>query len=229
MSLIHSGLRAVFFDAVGTLIVPRIGAPEVYRTLAAKQGVQLDANLVRERFVAAYRVEEASDRAAGWVTSEERERERWRAIVTTTLSDLPDPEAGFLELFEHFARPDSWRLNDGAATVLESFAERGLILGLGTNYDSRVERVIAGLPELSRIADRAAISAAVGFRKPAVEFFRRVTQFAGCSPHDILFVGDDLENDYDGARSSGLEALLLDPKGEANVERRIASLVELIG
>ena len=62
------------------------------------------------RFVEAYRTQELIDRAAGWVTSEERERDRWRSIVAATLRGVPDPDACFRELFDHFAKPTSWRL-----------------------------------------------------------------------------------------------------------------------
>jgi putative hydrolase of the HAD superfamily len=209
MSLIPTGVRAVYFDAVGTLIFPHPPAHEVYATLAAKQGVILDPKAVRERFLAAYRVEEHADRANGWITSEERERTRWRTIVTSALAGLPDPEAGFLELWEHFAQPGSWTVNPDAASVLNEIAGRGLILGMGTNYDSRVVRVVAGLPDLAPVAKRLVVSAAVGFRKPAAGFFRELLRLAGCDPSEVLFVGDDPENDYDGARAAGLHAVLL--------------------
>jgi putative hydrolase of the HAD superfamily len=226
MSLVPPGIRAAFFDAVGTLIFPSPPAHEVYAAVAARQGATLDPLVVREQFVAAYKQEEAADRTSGWRTSEERERTRWRTIVTSALAELPDPEGGFLDLFEHFAQPASWQVNPDAAAVLDAFTHRGLILGMGTNYDSRVERVVAGLPDLVPVAGRLVISAAVGFRKPAVEFFQKVIRAAGCAPHEILFVGDDPENDFDGARAAGLHAILLDPKNPGS--GRIASLLELL-
>jgi putative hydrolase of the HAD superfamily len=45
----------------------------------------------------------------------------------------------------------------------------------------------------------------------------------------VLFVGDDLGNDYEGATAAGLPALLLDPQGRyPHVPHRIASLAELV-
>ena len=38
-----------------------------------------------------------------------------------------------------------------------------------------------------------------------MEFFREVIRVADCEPGEILFVGDDVENDYEGARRAGLE------------------------
>ena len=224
---VHPGIRAVFFDAVGTLLFPDPLAPEVYRRIAEKQGVELPFEVVRERFHAAYRLEEEADLATGWTTSEERERERWHKIVTFTLHSLPDPEAGFLDLFEHFAQPTSWRLHDDAKRVFDALQQRSVKLGLGTNFDSRVHRVIAGFPTLAPLHGRVVVSSAVGFRKPAKEFFDEVVRVAGCAANEVLFVGDDLRNDYEGARAAGLAAVLFDPLERSTVER-IPSLLELI-
>jgi putative hydrolase of the HAD superfamily len=228
MSLwVHPGIRAVAFDAVGTLLFPNPSATEIYRTLAERQGVALAGDDVRQRFVDSYRVEEEADRANGWITSERRERQRWHTIVTTTLHQLPDPEAAFDELFEHFALPSAWQLHEEATAVFAVLHSRGIVLALGTNYDARINRVVAGMPGLAPLADRIVVSAAVGFRKPAAEFFREVTRVVGCQPNEVLFVGDDVENDFDGAQAAGLESVLFDPAIRSNLPRRIARLSEL--
>src|SRR5687768_12711005 len=115
--LLSSSTKAVVFDAVGTLIFPSPGAPAVYAAHAADQGVALPTNDVRGRMIAAYAREEAIDRDAGWVTSEDREITRWRRIVAAALPELPDTEASFKVLFEHFARPDAWEVNPDAQPV----------------------------------------------------------------------------------------------------------------
>jgi putative hydrolase of the HAD superfamily len=98
---------------------------------------------------------------------------------------------------------------------------------MGTNYDSRVRSVIAGLPGLAPLQDRVVVSAAIGFRKPAPEFFQEVARTMGCEPRHVLFVGDDVENDFEGASAAGMEAVLLDPRGQSTLPRRIERLREL--
>jgi putative hydrolase of the HAD superfamily len=225
---IHSGTRAVVFDAVGTLIHPKPSAIEIYQSLAARQGVEIGETVIRERFIAAYRAEEAIDRAAGWMTSEDRERRRWHTIVTSTLAALPDPDSAFVELFEHFSRPSAWQVPSDCDSLLHVLNERGLILGMGTNYDSRVESVIAGLPVLAPLRDRLVVSAAIGYRKPAAQFFQELVRTVGCESRQVLYVGDDVENDYKGAIAGGLEAVLFDPAGKSSASRRIERLAELI-
>ncbi|HXD87198.1 MAG TPA: HAD-IA family hydrolase [Urbifossiella sp.] len=228
MSLwVHPGIRAVAFDAVGTLLFPNPSATEIYRALAERQGVTLAGDDVRRRFVEAYRIEEEADRANRWITSEQRERQRWYTIVTTTLHQLPDPEAAFEELFEHFALPSAWQLHEEAAAAFAALQSRGIVLALGTNYDARINRVVVGMPGLEPLAERVVVSAAVGFRKPAAEFFQEVVRVLGCRSDEVLFVGDDLQNDYDGAQAAGLESVLFDPAIRSNLPRRIARLSEL--
>jgi putative hydrolase of the HAD superfamily len=220
-------IRAVFFDAVGTVLFPVPGAPQIYAETAAAFGLSADPVDVLTRFKAAFRREEEVDRAAGWVTSELREEERWRAIVTESLPGAP---AGVFErLYGHFAKPEAWQVPDGFSTVSEELAERGLVLGLASNYDSRLESVLAGRPELARLRERVVVSSGVGVRKPGAGFFAEVLARSGCLPHEILFVGDDIENDYEGATAAGFQAVLLDPAGKCpQVPRRIASLADLL-
>jgi putative hydrolase of the HAD superfamily len=227
---IPAGTRAVFFDAVGTLLFPEPPAAVVYAGVARRAGVELPPAEVKARFLAAYRAEEAVDRLAGWVTGEERETARWRRIVADTLREVPNPDACFRELFDHFSKPAVWRVAPDAGLVLSRLRDRGLILGMGSNYDSRLLTVLDGFPELSPLRDRVVVSAAVGFRKPAAEFFREVVRAANCEPGEVLFVGDDVENDYDGATAAGLRAVLLDTREkDSEAERRIRRLGELGG
>src|SRR5262249_40681717 len=153
-----------------------------------------------------------TDRRNGWRTDEEREVRRWRQVVGRVLDDVHDPEGCFRELFRHFARPDAWRCDPDAAAVLPELAARGLVLGLASHYDERLRSVLAGKPELRRL-QHVVISAEVGWRKPAAEFFAVVCAAAGMTPEQIVLVGDDLGNDYDGARAAGLRAVLFDPRG----------------
>ncbi len=69
------------------------------------------------------------------------------------------------------------------------------------------------------------VSSAVGWRKPAPEFFHAVAETLQLPANAILYVGDDRGNDYVGAVNAGMRALLLDPKrqhldlGPARLER----------
>lgn len=230
MPHITPNTRAVFFDAVGTLIHPRPSAPTVYAAVAARYGLSLSAADVRERFIAAYQKEEAADVASNWATSEARERERWHTIVCETLLGVTDSEACYRELFDHFARPEAWEPDADVGAVLSALAARGLVLGMGSNYDERLWPVLAGFAQLDALKPRVIISSEVGLRKPGAGFFAEVLRAAGCAPGEVLFVGDDFDNDYTGATAAGLRAVLLDPHDRyAHVPHRASRLADLLG
>jgi putative hydrolase of the HAD superfamily len=208
MSPLGPGVRAVFFDAVGTLLYPTAPPAETYAEAARRQGVILDPATVLSRFRAAFRAEEEVDRAADWVTSEWREVERWRRIVAASLPELPDPERGFTELFTHFARPDAWGVRRDVGHVLAALGRRVVVLGIGSNLDTRLHAVVAGHDVLRPVAERVVVSAAVGHRKPSPKFFEAVIRAAGCPAGDVVFVGDEPANDYAGATAAGMRAIL---------------------
>ncbi len=224
-----TSVRAVFFDAVGTVIHPEPPAPQVYHAAGRRFGSRLPLEEIRRRFRSAFQQEERRDQAAGLRTSEERERDRWRTIVAFVLDDVVDPEACFAELFEHFSRPKAWRCEPGTAETLRQLEARGLVLGLASNYDCRLRRVAAGLEAL-RPVRHLVISSEIGWRKPAAEFFMALCRNVGLPPEQVLLVGDDIANDYDGARAAGLQALLFDPQSSATAEcfRRVTHLGELL-
>ena len=215
--ILFQNIRAVVFDAVGTLINPDPPAEDVYAQVGRRFGSRLAVPDIAERFKVAFRKEEERDRLAGYQTSEEREIERWRHIVAAVLDDAEDVEAAFNELFKHFAHAESWSADRDAQEVMKRLASRGLWLAIASNYDRRLHSVIAGMPALEFLPHRI-ISSEVGWRKPAREFFMAVARVTDAQPRELLFVGDELENDYRGALAAGMQPLLFDPV------RRIRSL-----
>lgn len=224
------GARAVFFDAVGTLLFPAEPPAETYAAAARRQGVPLDPAVVLPRFLVAFRAEEAFDATTDWVTDEAREAERWRRIVAASLPELPDPGRGFTELFAHFAQPDAWAVHPDAADVFAGLTRRGITVGIGSNLDARLVGVVNGHEVLRPVAGRVVVSAAVGHRKPSPRFFSELVRVAGCEPGEVVFVGDDVRNDYLGAAAAGLAAVLFDTQGRTTTGvRRIGRLGELVG
>ncbi len=227
--MIPTKVSALFFDAVGTLIHPDPPALVVYAAVGRRFGSRLAAEVITARFWPAFGREEDFDRRHGWRTSEARELERWRRIVTTVLDGVADSEACFQELFMHFSRPASWRCQADAAAILMELNRRGYPLGMASNYDSRLRSVVAGLPAL-RPVQHLVISAEAGWRKPAGAFFDAMCRSAGLPGERILHVGNDRANDYEGALGAGLQAVLFDPEGrdQAPAVTRVTRLHDLL-
>ena len=227
--MLLSGIRAIILDAVGTLIHPDPPAPLVYAQVGKRCGTRYDADAVKTRFLRAFEQEEQTDRRLGWRTSEAREIERWRHIVANVLDDVSNPEDCFQALFEHFGRPEAWRCEPDTGKVLTDLTQRGFVLGMASNYDSRLHKVMAGKPELRPI-EHVIISSEVGWRKPAPEFFTAIWRIVELPADQILYVGDDLINDVQGAQSAGLHAVWFAPNGTNNSTSQtcINQLTELV-
>jgi putative hydrolase of the HAD superfamily len=222
-------VRAVFFDAVGTLLHPEPSAAEVYAIVGQRFGSRLSAAEIAPRFAAAFRRQEEFDADLLWRTTEAREVARWQTIVGEVLDDVSDPRGCFAELFAHFSRSTAWRLEPDGGRIIARIAAQGFTLGIASNYDQRLRSVVRGVPELSPIA-HLVISAEIGWRKPAPAFFAAMCRALSLPPDRLLLVGDDLENDYEGARQAGFRTVLFDPNCRAAPGvSRIASLAELLG
>ena len=219
-------VRVVFFDAVGTLIHPAPPVGEVYARIARRWGAALDAAEAARRFRTAFQRQEDRDRASAYRTSEEREEERWRTIVAEVLSDQPDADGPFRELWDHFARADAWACYPDVAPCLDALHARGLALGIASNCDRRLRAVVAGLPAL-HLCTLLVISSAVGWRKPAPAFFQALPELAGCRPAEVLLVGDDWANDYEGGRANGLQVVYLARAGAPPGRPALTSLTDL--
>lgn len=229
MSRASSLPPVVFFDAVGTLLHPEPPAPEVYAAVGRRFGSRLVVTEIAQRFRVAFHRQEQVDHAAGLRTSEEREWMRWRAIVAEVLDDVAEPEKCFAELHAHFAQPDAWRCEPHTSQVLKTLAGRGHRLGIASNFDTRLRQVVDGLSDL-RLIRQLVISSEIGWRKPAPAFFEEMGQRSASPPEQIVYVGDDENNDYVGGRAFGLRVIMLDPNRRATLppESVITSLKDLV-
>ena len=227
--LTWNGIRGIVFDAVGTLIKPEPSVADAYVAAASRQGVALDREEVKARFHQHFQSDHVHAADGVLSTNEVTERRRWRMIVAGVLPEVAEPDRAFDELWDHFGRPDSWRCYPDVVPVLESLEERGIVVCVGSNFDSRLRGVVRGLREFKGRLESLVISSEVGFRKPHPSFFRAACAQLGLAPESVLCVGDDPENDVRGAIRAGLSALLLDRVGSlAGDLPRVTNLTTLI-
>ncbi len=210
MSIRWNEIHGIVFDAVGTLIEPSPSVAVVYAQAAARQGIQVELSDVKVRFHRYFRNDEIDDLRGPLATDEMLERRRWRRIVANVLPDLPDGDRGFEELWQHFGDPESWRLFADVAPTINALEAAGVPVRIASNFDQRLRAVVAGFPELEGRVEPLVISSEVGFRKPHETFYLAACASLRLSPDQVLYVGDDPENDVRGPRRAGLWGLLLD-------------------
>lgn len=202
------GIRGAVFDVVGTLVEPWPPVAEVYAAAGRRHGVEVAPDCVHSRFRTAWRRQERLDAAAipAFATSRSRERERWRAVVDEVFDSSAASPDIFTDLWEHFGRPDAWRPIPAGAALLRAAAEAGCVVALASNFDERLLAIAPAVEPLSR-ADRVFASSEIGWRKPAVEFFRRVENLLGMASHELMLVGDDPDLDVAAAEAAGWRSL----------------------
>lgn len=207
------GVRAVLFDAVGTLLAPTLSVAEAYHRAAQSRGSLLSVAQIAERFATARGDEEQRDLVEHeGRTDESLERERWRRIVARSLDDVTDVDGALAELWEHFGDPRAWRPIPEAAQAAARLLSAGYVVGWASNFDSRLRRIVAGHPELAAVGP-IFVSSELGYRKPHGGFFRAIEQQLRLAPAELLLVGDERANDYDSAIRAGWRACLI-PVGE---------------
>ncbi|MBX9680617.1 MAG: HAD family hydrolase [Gemmataceae bacterium] len=206
-----SKIRGVALDAVGVLLRPAESIAATYLAIARRFGSKLEPEVVGKRFRQAFGKQEMLDAQAGWRVDEPRERRRWLEIVRETLDDVADPQACFYALFDHFAKPNAWLIDPDIAMLVQRLNERGIPVVVASNFDARLHAVLADHPVRAQLRG-VIVSSEIGWRKPAEMFFRKTAEAMNAPIVEVLFVGDDRHNDYDGARAAGMQACLLNPK-----------------
>jgi putative hydrolase of the HAD superfamily len=115
----------------------------------------------------------------------------------------------FDELFAYYADADAWLLYPEVVETLAALKQRGLILAVISNFDSRLVRILDGLNVGASFA-QIFVSSAVGYAKPQARIFDIALTRFGLIPGQALHIGDSETNDLAGARNAGVRALLVD-------------------
>lgn len=164
-------------------------------------------------------------------TDEAAEEEFWAALIRELCPDSAGFQACFDHLFAHFGNAENWSCFPDVAGAISEIQAHGFPCAIASNFDRRLNSVCDGLPSLAGITHRI-ISSVVGWRKPAPQFFAAVGQEFDLPLHEILMVGDDLNNDVLGAVAAGMSAVLICRDESVTFELpanavRVSSLTEL--
>ncbi len=118
----------------------------------------------------------------------------------------------------------------GTAEALARLRAAGLRLGVVSNSDGRVEMALEAAG-LRHYFDVVVDSALAGVEKPDPAIFLAALEALGVQADEALYVGDLYEVDVLGARSAGMEAVLLcpgddSPDARCRIIRSVADLAD---
>jgi len=223
--LVVNPIRLVTFDALYTIITPRLPVHIQYsQTFAPYLGV-LDPHSLQRSFRLAF----------GSLESEQpvytKGSQAWwsEVIRRTALGADADPDA--LEaslptivsrLMTRFGSKEGYRVFDDAIPAVRRLREMNIMAAVISNSDSRLRTVLQDL-DFPLPLNSVILSEEEGFEKPSPEIFLRAISLVSqraerqgrnpIKPEECLHVGDELESDYNGALAAGMKALLLQRSG----------------
>lgn len=213
-------IEAVTLDVTRTLIhAPRLG--EIYHEVLARHGVVAEPRAVETHVRQVWeelgcRADPRRDRFAA---HPQGARGFWHDFVVRLCQHLEvaDPTRfATAELFDRFAKASAWAVYPDVAPALLALRERGLRLGVISNWDSRLPGLLAQL-DLAPFFEVVCFSAQVGVEKPHPKIFYHCLETFGLEPGCVLHAGDRQIEDVEGAQAIGMPTFRVDrrqPTGE---------------
>lgn len=209
-------IKAVSFDVGGTLLKPWPSVGHVYAEVALRHGKKIPPAVLDQRFAKAWRAQKHFNHG----------RDEWGALIVQTFAglwDFPPDGPFFAELYDRFSEPDAWHVFEDVHPAIDSLAARGINLAIISNWDERLQPLLVRMG-LAKYFEAIIVSCDIGFPKPSPIIFEHAAKKLGLPPEHILHVGDSEEHDVAGAKSAGLQVLLLDRDAEEAEEGIIRSL-----
>jgi len=205
-------IKAILFDAAGTLFFLTKTVGDHYAYVGREVGLNLDAQPLERAFHSAW--QQMPRRPAIDGPRENDDKGWWRELVghvleqvAPALSEL-DRDNFFEIAYEHFAEAGVWQLYPEVPEVLEQLRPR-FQLAVVSNFDARLRFILQHLG-ISNSFNYIFISSELGADKPDPEIFRRAVKVMHLQPNEVLHVGDDPERDWKAAAAAGLSVFRLD-------------------
>ncbi len=226
--------KVIFLDAMGTLFDLKISVGEIYQQHAIKYGVEANAKLITQAFIKSFK----SAPPLAFINNElvvikQQEFAWWKDVVATTFSQLGLLEKFsnftdfFAEVYLYFATKDPWYIFPETTKSLEKWSKQGIQLGVISNFDSRLIRVL-NILNLSQFFTTITISSLAGVAKPDPDIFKIALDKHNIMAHQAWHIGDSVIEDYQGAKNAGISSFWLNRKAlSLDIENQLPNLSSL--
>jgi putative hydrolase of the HAD superfamily len=209
-----TSLKAIFFDAVGTLFCLNGTVGHHYALVGTEVGLALDAEQLDRAFYSAWK--KMPQRAAIDAPRENDDKGWWRELVDLVLDQVApslselDHDNFFEIAYEHFAEAGVWGLYTEVPGMLKKLRPQ-FQLAVVSNFDGRLRFILRHLG-ISKLFNHIFVSSEIGADKPDPEIYRRALKLINLKPNEVLHVGDDSQRDWEAATAAGLSVFRLDRK-----------------
>jgi putative hydrolase of the HAD superfamily len=225
-------IEIVFFDAGETIVHPHPSFAELFARTCVQAGHPMSPGSIRkvQQRLAPHLLDIGEGSGVVNPTfSSEASFTFWTHLYERFCEELGiDDDELPGELYRVFSRSESYRLFDDVVPALEALAGDGVRLGLISNFEGWLEKMLVEL-EVGHLFEVSVISGTEGVEKPDPAIYELALDRAAVSPDRALHVGDAPKLDVEPAISVGMGAVLLDRTGRySDFEGlRIRSLEEL--
>jgi putative hydrolase of the HAD superfamily len=205
-------LKAIFFDAAGTLIHLPKSVGFHYALVGQGVGLSLDAAALDGAFTACWK--KMPERRPIDGPREDDDKGWWRVLVDQVIDQVApgtselDRDAFFEVAYSHFAEAGVWELYPEVIEVLSALRSR-FDLAVVSNFDGRLRMILEQLG-VSRFFSQVFLSSELGADKPDPLIYQRALKLSGFTPDETLHVGDDPVRDWRGAEAAGLAVFHLE-------------------
>lgn len=226
--------KVIFFDAMGTLFDLKSSVGEVYRQHALKYDVEVDEKLLNQAFMQSFK----SAPPLAFITAElevikQQEFAWWRSVVAATFSQMgllekfSDFTDFFAEIYLYFSTKDPWYIFPDTINSLKKWRDLGVQLGVISNFDSRLIKVL-NILNLEQFFTSITISSVAGAAKPDENIFKIALDKHQIIAQQAWHIGDSLIEDYQGAKNAGISAFWLNRDSlSLNIENQLPNLSSL--
>ncbi|XP_076169470.1 rhythmically expressed gene 2 protein [Ptiloglossa arizonensis] len=224
--------RLVTFDVTGTLLMTKL--EEHYVKIGTQHGLSVDPRKLARSFKNSFvklSVEHpvyGKHTGIGW-------ENWWRQIVHNVFKDQHNyiSESTLNKvansLIECYGTSMCWHKYPGTIELLEYLQKKGMILGVISNFDERLEAILLDT-RIRFYFSFVLTSYNFGVEKPDTSIFNEALRLTkeqhsiDVTPQEAIHIGDSVKNDYIGAKTANWNAILIkhddDVKNEQNVHKK---------
>jgi putative hydrolase of the HAD superfamily len=120
-----------------------------------------------------------------------------------------DAQRFVAELLDSVNGGNFQKVFDDVVPALEQLQTRGKRLGIISNFSPNCESLLRTLG-IARFFDFFIVSGIIGIEKPDPEIFRAAIHAARQPVTELVYIGDSIFHDVEGARNAGMDGILID-------------------
>jgi len=224
-------IKVVLFDLGGTLLDFNWEHPaEIHQKVLFSLGISRSFDEVKTAFLNAEKEAEDLNLFSFFVKMDQKEwGSQWDSLILKHLGIVEYAELARI-VQSKWLDFTNFTLFPEVKDVLLELQQRGLKLGLISNgYEEEIHFILEKVN-----LEKATFDIIVGVdtpqcMKPHPDIFKHAINKLDVKPEEAMFVGDDVEVDYEGAENAGIHALLIDRTEKKQSElRTINNLREIL-